>query len=57
MTKDDITNEALKYDEKAKGGYKTTPSVAYAKGFRKALMFVLPYVQDSFRYKIEKLIK
>ena len=57
LTKEELTEEAMKYDKKGDGGYLTTPSIAYIKGVRKGISLCLDFVQDSFRSKIEKLIK
>ena len=56
-SKDELTEEALKYDKKKDSGYLTTPSIAYIKGVRRGIGLCLDFVQDSFRSKIEKLIK
>ena len=49
-SKDELTQEAEKYT-KAEG------HLAYIKGVRRGIQLCLSFVQDSFRGKIEKLIK
>ena len=49
-SKDELTKEAEKYS-KAEG------DIAYIKGVRRGIQLCLSFVQDSFRSKIEKLIK
>ena len=49
-SKDELTKEADKYT-KAEG------HIAYIKGVRRGIQLCLNFVQDSFRGKIEKLIK
>ena len=48
--KEDLTKEAERY-AKAEG------DIAYIKGVRRGIQLCLRFVQDSFRSKIEKLIK
>ena len=49
-SKEDLTKEAEKYAE-------ADSSIAYIKGVRRGIKLCLAFVQDSFRSKIEKLIK
>lgn len=56
-TKELLTDEALKYDEKENGEYIVTPSQAFAKGLRRGISISIPYLQDYFKNTIEKLIK
>lgn len=58
-TKEDLTDEALKYDKKSQltEEYEISPSTAFAKGLRRGITLSLPFIQDYFKGKIEKLIK
>lgn len=49
-SKEELTKEAEKYA-------KADSSIAYIKGVRRGINLCLAFVQDSFRTKIEKLIK
>ena len=53
ITKENLTEEALTYDDKNN----LPRSIVFMKGVRFALKMIYPYVQDSFRSKIENLIK
>ena len=49
-SKEELTKEAEKYAE-------ADSSIAYIKGVRRGINLCLAFVQDSFRNKIERLIK
>lgn len=53
ISKEHLTEEALTYDDK----HNLPRSIVFMKGVRFALKAVYPFVQDSFRSKIESLIK
>ena len=50
LSKQSVIDEAEKYDG-------TNGSIAFAKGVRYAIKLVLPYIQDYWIGKFEKLIK
>lgn len=55
--KQELVDEAIKYDKREDGGYKVTPSTAYMKGLRRGISISLEFVQDYWKGKLEKLIK
>ncbi len=50
LSKQSIIDEAEKYDG-------SNGSIAFAKGVRFAIRLALPYIQDYWRGKFERLIK
>lgn len=49
-TKTELVNKAEKYS-------KVDGSISFAKGYRTALKDVMPYIQDYFKEKVNRLIK
>jgi len=55
--KKELVKEALKYDKRGDSGYLVTPSTAFSKGVRLGITICLPFIQDYFKNKLEKIIK